>query len=92
MEKFPFALSESNPRLVKNVERSNQVYMATAGLWLVSMYMYNRRYFRKDGNPLNMMAFAAASIPAAYGFADLARGSSLTEAALMNNAKEQNSA
>ena len=90
MEKNPYKFSESNPRLVEDAARDNKVYYGAAAVFLFSLNVYNRKFFRKDGNMLNMMAFAGASVPAAYFYADMVFGSATTEAALINNEKESN--
>ena len=88
MEKNPYKFSESNPSMVEDAHRDNKVYYGAAAVFLFSLNVYNRKFFRKDGNMLNMMAFAAASVPAAYAYSDLVFGSSVTEAALINNERE----
>jgi len=88
MEKNPFEFSKTNPRMVENALRSNNVYYGAAAIFLFSMHKYNRMFFRKDGNAVYMLAFTCASAPAAYSISDFALGSAATEAAMMNNEKE----
>ena len=54
----------------------------------MSLYGYNRKFLRKDGNAIAALAFAALTAPAAYGFADFALASAETEAAIRNNVSE----
>jgi hypothetical protein len=88
MEKNPYKFSETNPRMVIDADRDMKVYYATAAMFLFSMHVYNRKFFRKDANVLNMMAFCGASLPAAYGYSDFVFGSAVTEAAILNNENE----
>lgn len=88
MEKNPFTFSETNKRMVVNNERSSTVYYAAGAIFLASLSFYNRRFFRIDGNVLNMVAFAVASVPASYSYANFALGSVETEAGLINNLQE----
>ena len=85
MDKNPFTFNSANRRIVDGVERDNRLYFAASGIWFYSLYAYNRKYLRKNGDILGFMAFAALSVPAAYAYADLAFGSAETEAALQNN-------
>ena len=89
MEKNPYKFSEANPRLVEGAVRDNKVYAAAASIWLVSMYAYNRKFLRKDGNFIAAMAFGALSGPAAYGFGDTMMGDPVTEAGMRNNERER---
>jgi hypothetical protein len=89
MQTNPFKFDSNNPRLVANAERSQNVILGTAVIFLASLQFYNRRFFRKDGNLLNMLAFTAASVPAAYSYSSFAFSTPETEAALLNNQNER---
>ena len=88
MEKNPYQFDAKNPRLVMNAERSMNVYYGAAALFLCSVHLYNRKFFRVDGNFINMLMFTGVSAPASYGYANFFLGSELTEAAILNNEKE----
>ena len=89
MEPNPYRFSASNSRLVENAERNPKVLYATAGIFLFSLHCYNRRWFRKDGNAMNLLLFTAASAPAAYSYASFFFSSAQDEAAIMNNQIEK---
>jgi len=61
------------------------VAYATAAIFLGSVYLYNRRFFRIDSNSVNMLAFTVASLPASHAYANFLFNSAETEAALINN-------
>ncbi len=88
MEKNPFTFSASNKRVVVNNERPSYVYYGAALVFLASLNFYNKRFFRKDGNMLNMVAFAAASAPASYSYSSFILSSPEIEAGLINNERE----
>ena len=89
MEKNPYTFSESNPRLaVSNCDRSGNVMLAAAAFFLGSVHLYNRRFFRVDGNAINMLAFTAASLPASYSYANFLFSNAEVEAAIKNNERE----
>ena len=89
MEKNPFTFSEANPRLAtSNCERPANVALAAGLIFLGSLHLYNRRFMRVDGNLTNMMAFTAASVPAAYSYASFFFSSAEIEAGIMNNQRE----
>mmetsp|Transcript_24229 Transcript_24229/g.33025 ORF Transcript_24229/g.33025 Transcript_24229/m.33025 type:complete len:91 (+) Transcript_24229:20-292(+) len=90
MEKNPFQFDARNPRLVLNVDRSMNVYYGAAALFVGALHMYNRKFFRVDGNFVNMLMFTGLAAPASYGYSNFFLGSELTEAALLNNEKEGN--
>ena len=86
MEPNPYTFCKENPRLaVTNCEKSPYVMLAAGAIFLMSMRSYNRRFFRKDGNILNLMGFTAMSAPAAYVYGDSMFGSAGTDAGIMNN-------
>mmetsp|Transcript_15598 Transcript_15598/g.10966 ORF Transcript_15598/g.10966 Transcript_15598/m.10966 type:complete len:92 (+) Transcript_15598:30-305(+) len=89
MEDNPYSFDAKNPRLVLNAERSQNVYYGAAALFFCSLHLYNRKFFRVDGNFINMLMFTGASVPASYGYANFFLGSEFTEAAIMNNEKER---
>ncbi len=88
MEKNPYKFSPSNSRLVVGNERPSMVTYGTAALFLGSVYFYNRRFFRIDGNAVNMLAFTVASLPASYAYASYFFSSPVIEAAIINNDRE----
>jgi hypothetical protein len=65
------------------------VYIGTSVIYVASLYMYSRKYLRVDGNAVTACAFAGASLPAAYAYARFFLSDSETEAALLNNLKEE---
>ena len=89
MEPNPYKFSPSNPRLVEGADRSPKVLYATAAIFLYSLHLYNRRWFRKDGNAVNMLMFAAGSAPASYVYARTLFSSPVEEAAIQNNERER---
>ena len=88
MQTNPFKFDSNNPRLVANAERSQNVILGTAVIFLASLQFYNRRFFRIDGNAVNMLAFTVASVPASYSYASYIWSSPEIEAALINNERE----
>ena len=89
MEPNPYTFCKENPRMaITNCEKSPYVAIAAGAIFLFSMRSYNRRFFRKDGNILNLMGFTTLSAPAAYVYGDAIFGSSGTDAAIMNNKNE----
>ena len=89
MEKNPFKFSAENPRVVDEASRPNTVVYGAAAIFLFSLHLYNRRFFRKDGNALNFLAFTAASVPASYSYSSFIFGTPETEAAIINNERER---
>lgn len=89
MEPNPYKFSKENPRLVETVERSPKVFAATAAIFLVSIHLYNRRWFRKDKNVMNALLFTTLSCPAAYSYATFMFSSAEQEAAIQNNSIER---
>ena len=88
MEKNPYKFNPSNASLVVGSERPSMVMYGTAAIFLGSLYFYNRRFFRIDGNAVNMLAFTVASVPASYSYASYIWSSPEIEAALINNERE----
>ena len=85
----PYKFDPSNHRLVSNVRNDSTKISVTAGLlYAASMYKYHRRFLRVDGNGMNAVFFAIASLPASYAYARFIWGSAENEAAQMNNARE----
>ena len=84
-EKSPYTFDVANPRWVTNYEKPNLAYAVSAAMFLYGMRCYHRRYFRVDGNIINLMAFAALSAPASYGYGGLFLNSGENEAAAINN-------
>ena len=81
MEKNPYTFSDHNRRLVTNCETPSYVYFAAGGIFLLSMQLYNRKYFRVDNNVMNLMGFTAVSAPSAYIYANFFLNSAENEAA-----------
>lgn len=88
MEKNPYTFNANNKRVVVNNERPSLVYYGAAVVFAASLSFYNKRFFRKDGNMLNLFAFAAASLPASYSYASFVLSSPEIEAGLINNERE----
>ena len=87
MEK-PFTFDPENHRVVTNVVKNNNVLIATGAIYAFSLYKYNRRFLRIDGNGVMAGAFAAFSLPAAYAYARFMFSDPMNEAAVMNNNRE----
>ena len=88
MEKNPFKFSAESPRVVNEASRPNTVVYGAAAIFLFSLHLYNRRFFRKDGNALNFLGFAAASVPASWAYSNFIFSSTEIEAAIINNERE----
>ena len=89
MEKNPYTFSASNSRVAtSNCERPANVAMVAGLLFLGSVHLYNRRFFRIDSNAINMLAFTAASAPASYTYASFFCSSAEIEAGALNNERE----
>ena len=82
MEKNPFKFSSNNPRVVEDASRPNTVVYGAAAIFLFSLHLYNRRFFRKDANALNFLGFAAASVPASWAYSNFLFSSAEIEAAI----------
>lgn len=89
MEPNPYKFSAQNSRLVENADRSPKVLYATAAIFLFSLHLYNRKFFRKDANAVNALMFTVASAPASWSYANMLFSSAETEAAIQNNTKER---
>ena len=86
----PYKFLSTNPRFVSNTTNTDaKVYGATALIYGYSLLAYNRRFLRVDGNAVAGVAFAAASLPAAYAYSRFFFSSAENEAALMNNSQEE---
>ena len=88
MEKNPYTFDAKNPRWVLNCERPSTVMTAATLLWVGSMYVYSRKYYRIDKNLVNMLAFGAASVPASYAYGSFFFSSAQIEAGIINNENE----
>ena len=89
MEKSPFQYDPTRPRTVLDCERPQSVYALAGALFLGSVMMYNRRYFRVDNNLVNLAGFTFASVPASYSYASFILSSPEIEAGMINNQQEQ---
>lgn len=87
MEK-PFKFESKNSRVVTNIRNNSMIYGVAAGLFLGSLYVYNRRFFRVDQNTMNLLLFTAGSAFASYQYANFFLSSGAEEAAILNNKKE----
>ena len=65
----PFAADPKNHRVVANIPRPTNVAIGTGALYVMSIYAYNRRFLRIDGNGVAAGAFAAFALPASYAYA-----------------------
>lgn len=89
MEKNPYTFSTANPRLAtSNCERSGNVMLGAGLLFAASLHLYNRRFFRIDGNAVNFLAFAGASLPASFAYSNFFLSSAVVEAGAKNNERE----
>ena len=91
----PYRFDSKNSRKVLEVNgveavANNKVYIGTSAIYLMSLYMYSRKFLRVDGNVVTAAAFAGASLPAAYAYARFFLSDPETEAALLNNSREGN--
>ena len=86
----PYKFSHMNPRFVSNATNTDaKVYGATAFIYGYSLFAYNRRFLRVDGNAVAAVGFAVASLPAAYAYSRFIFSSAENEAALKNNSHEE---
>jgi hypothetical protein len=88
MDPNPYKFNEANPRLVEGAVRSPAVLYGAGLIWVASVVLYNKRFFRKDSNVLNLLAFSAASLPASHVYSSLVFSSPVQEAAIINNQRE----
>ena len=88
MEPNPYTFSQTNPRLALNIERPSTVTYGAAAVFLFSLHLYNRRFFRKDANAINFLGFAIASIPASYAYSSFFLSNAVIEAGIVNNERE----
>ncbi len=88
MDQEPFTYDSGNKRIVATPQRPATVYYVGAFLFVGSMLMYNKRYFRKDQNAINFCAFGAASVFASYEWSSFFCSSPDIEAAVINNKRE----
>ncbi len=85
---IPFTTDPKNHRVVINVPRPTNVAVGTGALYVTSLWAYNRRFLRIDGNGVAAGAFAAFALPASYAYARFFLDSAVHEASRMNNARE----
>ena len=89
MDDKPFKFDSANPRIVTNVkDESTNLYALSAGIFVASLYFYNRRTFRMDQNALNFLLFSGASAFASVQWAKTILTSPVEEAGLLNNKNE----
>lgn len=89
MEEKPYKFDSHNPRIVTNVEKPSSIYGVAAALFLGSLYVYNKRIFKRDQNALNFLLFTAGSAFASYQYANFFLSSPIIEAGIINNEKER---
>ena len=82
---FKFEDKKNSRVVTNNTIDWNKIYGASALLWVSSMAMYQRKFFRVNNNAVYLLAFTAFSLPASYGYAKFMMASAENEAALMNN-------
>ena len=88
MEPNPYTFDEKNPRLVVNCERDPKLFPLAGGIFLMSVYMFQKKRFRVDGNVINLLGFTAGAAPASLVYANMCCGDSAVEAGIMNNERE----
>ena len=88
MDDKPYKFEGSNPRIATNIEEPKNVYAVAGGIFLASLYLYNRRTFRMDQNALNFVLFTGASAFASVQWAKTFLSSPVIEAGLENNRLE----
>ena len=84
----PYKYDAKNPRLVSNVAPKTQVMVASGAIFLLSLRMYTRHYFRIDQNVMNLIGFTALSAPASYCYGNFFFNDAVNEAGILNNAAE----
>ena len=89
----PYTFCTQNKRKVvecngEPVVASNKVMVAASVFYLASLYGYQRKFLRIDGNGVTAGAFALFSMPASYSYARFFFSDAEMEAALMNNSHE----
>ena len=90
MNQNPYTFCTVNPRMVVGgTEKSNKIMIGAGLIFLYSMRAYNRRYFRIDGNVMNLVGFTSGSALASYVYADFFFGDAAADAGLKNNAEER---
>ena len=89
MDAPPYTFDSKNPRLVTNVAPKTQVMVASGLIFLVSLRMYTRHYFRIDQNVMNLVGFAALSAPASYSYGNFFFNDPINEAGILNNEAER---
>jgi hypothetical protein len=85
----PFKFDLKNKRVVTNVrDNTANIALGTTFFYLTSLYLYNRKFFRVDGNGVALVSFMAFSLPASYAYGKFIFDSATDEAARINNSKE----
>jgi hypothetical protein len=86
MDSFPYKFDQSNRRIaVTNAQRPDTVYYLQGLIFLSSLYFYNKRIFRLNGNALNFALFTAASAWASYQWSSFFMSDANIEAGIINN-------
>ena len=86
MEPSPYTIVDN--RVTVGAERPPYVAVGAGALFVLSVSLYHRRFFRVDQNAMNFLAFTVASAPAAWTYSSFAFSSPTIEAGIKNNAKE----
>ena len=89
MEKNPYTFDSANARRVTLDNPQSKVMLASAVIFMYSMKVYQRRFFRKDGNLAYLMLFTGLSVPSSYSYANFFFNDAVTAAGMMNNEKEE---
>jgi hypothetical protein len=85
----PYKFDPKEHRVVTNVENHyTKVYIGTAALYAFTLFKYNRSFLRINGNGVAAGAFAVASLPASYAYANFFLNDATCEAARINNQRE----
>ena len=84
----PYKYDPQNNRVALNIPRATNVYVGTGALYFLSLYAYNRKFLRIDGNGVAAGAFAAFALPASYAYARFFLDNATNEAARINNSRE----
>ena len=88
MDDKPYKFDTANPRVVTNVQEPSNLYALAGGIFVASLYLYNRRTFRMDQNALNFVLFSGASAFASLQWARAILDSPINQAGLINNQNE----
>ena len=88
MEKDPFTYHPKNPRVITNVEISDNVSYLTGAMFLYSLKWYSSKRFRVDQNAIKFGLFAIGSLFSSYAISDTILNNPDMQAAQLNNDHE----